>query len=93
MIFVNICHLPSSGTFGLVGAGFGQIVWSVLHLHHPRVIYTCFGTPYILNDLPYVPNMLLAYGATHSVQIAIAKVWTGEIETIAQLPVTEAQSF
>ena len=90
-VFVNICHVPMSGSFDQIGAGFAQSVWRIAHMYHDRVNYTCFGTPYVLHDLPHVPNMLLAYGASASVQLAIAKVWTGKLEPRGILPVEEPQ--
>ena len=90
-VSVNICHVPMSGSFDQIGAGFAQSLWRIAHMYHDRVSYTCFGTPYVLHDLPHVPNMLLAYGASVSVQHAIAKVWTGKLEPVGVLPVQESQ--
>ena len=90
-VFVNICHVPMSGSFDQIGAGFAQSLWRIAHMYHDRVSYTCFGTPYVLQDLPHVPNMLLAYGASASVQLAIAKIWTGKLEPGGVLPVEEPQ--
>ncbi len=88
-VFVNICHIPMSGSFGQIGAGFSQSLWRILHLYHDRVTYTCFGTPYVMYEMPHVPNMLFAYGASQSVQLAVAKVWLGKSDATGTLPVKE----
>ena len=88
-IFVNICYIPINGSFGHLGAGFGQFMWTNIHMYRNRVTYTCFGTPYVMHELPFAPNMLLAFGSSESVQIAISKVWLGEISPTGELPVQQ----
>ena len=88
-VFVNVCHVPMSGSFDQIGAGFGQSLWRIAHMLHDNVTYTCFGTPYVLAELPHVPNMLLSYGASVSAQEAVAKVYFGKLEPKGTLPVKE----
>ena len=88
-VFVNICHIPMSGSFRQVGARFSQSLWRIVHQHRDRVTYTCFGTPYILHEMPHAPNRLLAYGASPSIQMAVAKNWLGKLVATGTLPVKE----
>jgi beta-N-acetylhexosaminidase len=88
-VFVNVCHVPMSGSFDQIGAGFGQTLWRIAHMLHDNVTYTCFGTPYVLAELPHVPNMLLSYGASVPAQEAVAKIYFGELEPKGTLPVKE----
>ncbi|MEC7871382.1 MAG: hypothetical protein VX868_04875, partial [Chloroflexota bacterium] len=88
-VCVNICHVPMSGSFDQIGAGFGQTLWRIAHMFHDNVSYTCFGTPYVLAELPHVPNMLLSYGASVPAQEAVAKVYLGKLEPKGILPVKD----
>ena len=88
-VFVNICHVPMSGSFDQIGAGFGQTLWRIAHMFHDNVSYTCFGTPYVLAELPHVPNMLLSYGASVPAQEAVAKVYLGKLEPKGIFPVKD----
>ena len=88
-VFVNICHVPMSGSFDQIGAGFAQTLWRIAHMYHDNVYYSCFGTPYVLTEVPHVPNMLLSYGASVSAQEAVAKVYLGKLEPKAMMPVKE----
>ena len=86
-VFVNICHVPMSGSFDQIGAGFAQTLWRIAHKLHDNVTYTCFGTPYVLNELPHIPNLILSYGASVATQEAVAKVHLGMLEPEGVLPV------
>jgi hypothetical protein len=51
------------------------------------VLYTSFGSPYVLHEMPHLPNLLAAYGSSAVSQRAAVKVWLGEIEAQGDCPV------
>ena len=60
--------------------------------HTPMLIH--FGSPYGLSDLPWLKELggvMVAYKDSESNQKAAAKVLTGEIEAVGELPVTIEQ--
>ncbi|MEZ4639357.1 MAG: hypothetical protein R2873_32770 [Caldilineaceae bacterium] len=61
--------------------------WRSLFRSHANVAYTSFGSPYVAYELPAVPRLLAAYGTSDTSQRAAAKVWLGELEATASLPV------
>jgi hypothetical protein len=61
--------------------------WRSLFIDHPQVYYTSFGNPYILHEMPHLPNLLAAYGDSQVSQRAAVKVWLGEIEAQGDCPV------
>ena len=61
--------------------------WRSLFIDHPQVYYTSFGNPYVLHEMPHLPNLLVAYGDSPVSQRAAVKVWLGEIEAQGDCPV------
>ncbi len=49
--------------------------------------FTSFGNPYVLHEMPHLPNLLAAYGNSAVSQRAAVKVWLGEIEAQGDCPV------
>jgi len=89
-VFVNVCVTPMStmGTARIVLDSFGTWGWRALFTEHPHVFYTSFGSPYLLYELPHIPNLIVAYGDAVVSQRAAVKVWLGEMEAQGVLPVT-----
>jgi len=89
-IFINICVTPMStmGTARIALDSFGTWGWRALFTEHPHVYYTSFGSPYLLYELPAIPNMLAAYSDTTVSQRAAVKVWLGELAAHGILPIT-----
>ena len=51
------------------------------------MVYTTFGNPYVAYELPHIPNLVAAYGASDDSQRAAVQVWLGELEAQGSLPV------
>ena len=87
-VFVNILVTPHAliGTVRLVGK-MVMPFWRAFWVDHPNVVFTSFGSPYHLYELPHLPNMVLAYGPSLCSQRAAVKVWLGEIEGRGKCPV------
>ncbi|MEZ4707805.1 MAG: hypothetical protein R3A44_11390 [Caldilineaceae bacterium] len=56
-------------------------------MDHPRVYYTSVGNPYVLHEMPHLPNLLATYSDSAASQRAAVKVWLGEIEAAGDCPV------
>lgn len=87
-VFFNIYIMPHSrpGTIRITG----ELVlafWRAFWVDHPKAVFTSFGSPYHLYELPHLPNMVLAYGPTESAQKAAVKVWLGDIQAEGVCPV------
>jgi beta-N-acetylhexosaminidase len=52
------------------------------------VVVVSFGTPYLLNQVPFAPAYAVAWGGTASSQRAAARALLGEIEISARLPIS-----
>lgn len=89
-VFVNICVTPMStmGTARIALDSFGTWGWRALFTEHPHVCYTSFGSPYLLYELPALPNLLCAYGDAQVSQRAAVRVWLGELPAQGVMPVT-----
>jgi beta-N-acetylhexosaminidase len=68
-------------------AGSVQALWNAVWMDHPRVVFTSFGDPYKLYEMPYVPNYVNTYSNTPSSQRAAVKVWLGEAQARGAVPV------
>lgn len=88
-VFVNVCVTPftTMGTVRIMAGGFGRWAWRSLFNEHPCVLYTAFGSPYIIYELPHIPNLVAAFGDGVTSQEAAVKVWLGEMEARGTLPV------
>jgi beta-N-acetylhexosaminidase len=89
-VFVNVYVSPMTtlGTARVTLDHFGTWGWRALFTEHPRVYYTTFGSPYLLYELPHLPNLLATYSGGEVSQRAAVKVWLGEIAAQGVLPVT-----
>jgi len=89
-LLVNFLVMPHSqmGTIRLVGEGI-FCLWRGPWLQVPDkpVVFTSFGSPFHLEELPHLPNLLLAYGDAPCSQRAAALAWLGEIPVEGRAPV------
>jgi beta-N-acetylhexosaminidase len=87
-VFVNLQIVPHAlmGTIRLTG-DLIMPFWNSFWTDHPNVVFTSFGSPYHLYELPHLPNMVLAYGPSEVSQEAAVRVWLGEIEPRGVCPV------
>jgi beta-N-acetylhexosaminidase len=88
-VFINMVALPYMvlGTMRNLMGHLGYWKWRSLHMEHPQVLFTSFGNPYVLHEMPHLPNLLAAYGDSEVSQRAAAKAWLGEIEVQGDCPV------
>ncbi|MCB0088389.1 MAG: hypothetical protein KDE54_10785 [Caldilineaceae bacterium] len=93
-VFINVYVTPMTtmGTVRVTLDSFATWGWRALFTEHPHVFYTSFGSPYLLYELPHIPNLILAYGGAETSQRAAVKVWLGEMAAQGVLPVTLPQS-
>jgi beta-N-acetylhexosaminidase len=89
-VFVNVYVAPMTtmGTARVTLDHFATWGWRSLFTEHPQVCYTSFGSPYLLYELPHIPNLLVAYSGGEVSQRAAVKVWLGELPAQGVLPVT-----
>jgi beta-N-acetylhexosaminidase len=86
-VFVNfiIGMHRRPGTIGIHGEmleGFWRAFW----VDAGNAVFTSFGSPHILYELPHIPNLLLAYSGIPDVQRAAVRAWLGEIECVGRCP-------
>jgi beta-N-acetylhexosaminidase len=89
VVFINLMTLPymTLGTIRNLVGHLGHWNWRSLFMEHPQVMFTSFGNPYVLHEMPHLPNLLAAYGNSDVSQRAAIKVWMGEIEAQGSCPV------
>ena len=92
-VFVNVYVTPMThmGTNRVVQDSFPTWGWRSLFNEHPKVYYTSFGSPYLLYELPHIPNLMAAYGGAEVSQRAAVRVWLGELVAAGRLPVSLPQ--
>lgn len=61
--------------------------WRGVAIDHPCVVFTSFGDPYKLYELPFLRTYVNAYSSSHHTQRAFVKVLLGEIEAKGKSPV------
>jgi beta-N-acetylhexosaminidase len=86
-VFMNVHVMPRYGTTRMFGQIAG-IFWNSFWHKHDRVVFTTFGDPYKLYEMPYVPNYVATFSNTPSSQRAVVKVWLGEMAATGRLPVS-----
>ena len=88
-VFVNLVALPymTMGTIRNLVGHLGHWYWRSLFADHDHVCFTSFGNPYLLHEMPHLPNLLTAYGDSPVSQRSAVKVWLGEIEAKGTCPV------
>lgn len=62
--------------------------WRGAVANHPCMIFTSFGDPYKLYDLPFLKNYINAYSSSDDIQRAFVKVLLGEITAVGKNPVS-----
>ena len=86
-VFINIHIMPRYGSTRFFAGSIGAL-WNAEWVDHPQVVFTSFGDPYKIYEMPYVPNYINTYSNTQSSQKAVVKVWLGEIEPQGHTPVS-----
>lgn len=88
-VFIHLMALPYMllGTIRNLVGHLGHWKWRSLFADNPHVFYTSFGNPYVLHEMPHLPNLLAAYGNSAVSQRAAIRVWLGEIEAQGDCPV------
>jgi len=89
VVFVNLLVIPymELGTIRNLVGHLGHWQWRSFFVDHPNVCFTSFGNPYVLHEMPHLPNLMLAYGNSAVSQKAAVKVWLGELEAQGDCPV------
>ncbi|MBN1994307.1 MAG: hypothetical protein JW953_16535 [Anaerolineae bacterium] len=89
LVFINLFTTPMMvlGTIRTVVGGFRSWGWRSIFVDNPHVVFTSFGNPYTLYEMPHIPNLVAAYGDSEVSQRAAVKVWLGEIEPQGDCPV------
>jgi beta-N-acetylhexosaminidase len=85
-VFINVHVMPVYGTTRFAGPAVAAL-WNSFWHEHPAVVFTSFGDPYKLYEMPYAPNFVMTFSNTPSSQRAAVKVWLGEIEPQGKVPV------
>ena len=87
-VFINFAIVPHAliGTTRLVGAAVMPL-WRAFWLECPQAVFTTFGSPYHLYELPHLPNYWMAGGPAEASQRAAVRAWLGEIKPTALCPV------
>ena len=89
-IVILACHDPRGRSRkDLINPEHLEAMESIVKKHHPLLVH--FGSPYGLNDLPWAKELggiLVGYKDSESNQKAAAKILTGEIKAVGQLPVS-----
>jgi beta-N-acetylhexosaminidase len=88
-VFINNITVPyaTPGTIRTIVGHFNNWAWRSLFMEHPQVYYTAFGNPYLLYEMPHIPNLVLTFGTSPEQQAAAVHVWLGEIPAQGNLPV------
>jgi beta-N-acetylhexosaminidase len=89
VVFLNLMALPYMvlGTIRNLVGHLGHWNWRSLFVDVPHAVFTSFGNPYVLYEMPHLPNLLVAYGNDAVSQRAAVKVWLGELEAQGTCPV------
>ena len=89
MICLN-CNMSPENYHGAtlrVGWNNIMVLWRGYVLQHPRCIFTSFGDPYKLFDMPYLKTYINAFSGVVASQRAVVKILLGEIQPKAKNPV------
>ncbi|MFW5777435.1 MAG: hypothetical protein ACOCZB_09145 [Spirochaetota bacterium] len=85
-VFINVHVMPVYGTTRFAGNAVQSLRNSFWH-GHPKVVFTSFGDPHKLYEMPYAHEFVMRFSNTPSSQRAAVKVWLGEIEPTGKTPV------
>ncbi len=89
-ILIN-CRISSNNfTGGSLRLGWEQIYafWRGYILEHPCVIFTSFGDPYKIYEVPFMKTCINTFCCSESSQRAFVRVLLGEIKPTAKSPVS-----
>lgn len=88
LVCVNVMQMPHApiGSNRMIGA-MAMTWWRGFWAERRHVVFTAFGSPFVVYEAPQWPNAVLTYGACAACQRAAVKVWLGEIEPSGVLPV------
>ena len=65
-----------------------MVMWRGYVLQHPKFVFTSFGDPYKLFDMPYLKEYINAFSFTDESQIAAINVIFGKIKPTAKNPIS-----
>lgn len=88
-VLINSCVDPfysSAGSMRLGDEHMGAF-WDGYGLKHPKMVYTAFGSPYQLYELPFLHTFINTYAKDPDTQRNALKVIFGELEAKGQSPV------
>jgi beta-N-acetylhexosaminidase len=87
-VFVNVVVYPHAriGTIRLTGDLTG-VFWESFWPDCANTVFTTFGSPYLLYELPHLPNLYATYGHAPAAQEAAVRAWLGEITPTSTCPV------
>jgi beta-N-acetylhexosaminidase len=87
-IFVNFNIFSHAGLgLRLVGKP-AMAFWRCFLPENPsKVVFTSFGSPYVLYDHPYLHNLSCVWGRSDACQRTAVKMWCGELVPQGTLPV------
>jgi beta-N-acetylhexosaminidase len=93
-VFVNVVIYPHArmGTVRLTG-DLIKIFWESFWPDCPQAVFTAFGSPYLLYELPHLPNLYTTYSHSPLSQEAAVRGWLGEIEPRGRPPVRMPDVF
>ena len=63
--------------------------WRAFWVSFDHVVFTSFGSPYHLHELPSIPNYTNVYSNTSASQKAVVKFWLGEIAAHGKSPIKQ----
>lgn len=86
-VFVNLHIVARYGTTRLLG-GVADVFWTGFWHDRENVVFTSFGDPYKLAEIPFVPNYINCYSNTPASQREAVRVWLGESPGNGQIPTT-----
>ncbi len=89
-ILVNCKTSPQDYHGGSLRLGWNQIMtfWRGYIFQHPNFVFTSFGDPYKLYDMPYLKEYINAFSSSNESQRAAAKVIMGKIKATGKNPVS-----
>ena len=89
-VLINCSFSISDSSGGTLRMGWNSCstFWRGLVLHrHPKVVFTSFGDPYKLYELPFLRTYVNTFSDTEESQKAFVRVLLGEIEAKGKNPV------
>ncbi len=86
-VFVNLHIVARYGSTRLL-AGVGDVFWTGFWHDRENGIFTSFGDPYKLAEIPFVPNYINCYSNTPASQREAVRVWLGESPGHGHVPVS-----